>query len=142
MPLRDSDGKPLSGAALQRRRKAKLEHERKRKKAQPSGALSYADLPAPPIGKKDGTAQLITWGAKALAVTMHRAMVTPDAFEAERDQWRFVADCCAKLGMIRDKAAEQEQIKKGLRGVKKDKDTAGLTDASGRATPRVPRPPE
>lgn len=134
MPSKSPDGKRLSGAAQRKVKQRRVEHERTRE--QTGGAFDA--LPVPPL---DATASLITWGARALALTLHRAMSDPTIFETERDQLRFIADGCAKLGMIRDKAAEQESIKRTLAEVKKEKETAGLTDARGRSTPRVPRPP-
>lgn len=135
MPSRDATGKRLSGAAQARKKKAAVEHERTRIK---SAGGAFASLPPPPI---DDTAALITWGAKALAMTLDRAMRDSAIFETERDQLRFVADGCAKLGMIRDKAVEQDKIRKALHKEKKAAETAGLTDASQRGTPRVSRPP-
>lgn len=137
MPTRDSIGKRLSGAQQKRKRKLTVEHERQRDDV--SGD-PFENLPAPPIAGKTGTAGLVTWGAKALAFTMNRAMRRRDIFEAERDQLRFVADCCAKLGMIRDKGAEQDKIKRALGKARKAEKDAGLTDVTGPPPARIQRP--
>lgn len=135
MPWRDKAGKPLSGAAQAKKRKQAKEHERTREQGE-SG--HFDRLPAPPI---DDTAGLVRWGAQCLAVVMDRAIRDRSIFETERDQLRFVADCCAKLGMIRDKASEQEAIKKALKVRRKEQKTAGLDDARQFPEPRVSRPP-
>lgn len=111
-------GKPIGGAAKARARKAKIAAQRKRTPAPTT--VSFDDLPDPPL---DDTAALITWGAKCLAVAMRKAQQDVGAFEAERDQWRFVADCAAKLGMIRDKAAEQSKIQKAAAAAGKTQST-------------------
>lgn len=139
MPTIDpKTGKPEGGAAKTRKRKAEREHERLRRKPKGSGESAFASLAAPPIGN---TAEMVTWGAQALALTLYRAMQDPTIFETERDQLRFVVDACAKLGMIRDKAAEQEAIKRAI-GSAKTKDTTGLERAHGRSAPKISRPPE
>ena len=137
MPSRTRDGRQVGGAEKERRKKARLEAERKRPAApaQPSGGLS--GLPAPP----ESTAHLIRWGARILAGVMHRAAQDGTIFETERDQLRFLADCCAKLGMIRDKAAEQELIDKRLAEIDGEQNkSSGLEAVRGLKAPKISRP--
>lgn len=128
--------KPMGGAEKLRIKRAAAERERQRDEEGQGG--TFDRLGPAPI---DSTAELVTWGAQALALVVDRAMRRRDIFETEFDQLRFVADSCAKLGLVRDKAAEQESIKKLLKATTQEKETAGLTDAGGRSTPRVSRPP-
>lgn len=125
-------GKPVGGAAKARARKAKLKAAQKRKPAPTT--VSFADLPDPPL---DDTAALITWGAKSLAVAMRKAQQDVGAFEAERDQWRFVADCAAKLGMIRDKATEQAKLQKAAAAAGK---VSGVKPTGAQSLAAVPKP--
>lgn len=125
-------GRPISGAAKARARKAKLQAAQKRTPAPTT--VSFADLPDPPL---DDTAALITWGAKCLAVVMRKAQQDVGAFDAERDQWRFVADCAAKLGMIRDKAAEQSKLQKAAAAAGK---VSGTRPVGAQSLAAVPKP--
>lgn len=136
MPTIDpKTGKRIPGSKQRAIKKRRVVHEQAR---EPSESSHFDALPPPPI---EDTAALVRWGAQCLAVVMYRAIRQRDIFETERDQLRFVSECCAKLGMIRDKAAEQEAIKRALKGRRKDQKAAGLDDASQYAKPRVPRPP-
>jgi len=83
----------------------RLEADRAREAPPEDAGLSVG---APP----ESTAELVTWAASALAQVIHRAAQDRSIFLTEADQLRFIADGCAKLGMVRDKAAEQERIKK------------------------------
>lgn len=131
MPRRAATGKQIGGAEKERRKKAEREQERGRTGGQVSG-LSLEPPPA-------NTADLIPWGARALAATLYRASQDRSIFVTELDQLRFIADCCAKLGIIRDKTAEQKRIKEGLKKIRGE-DEAKLDDVSGRRAPRIPRP--
>lgn len=72
---------------------------------------------------------------------MHRAAQDGTIFETERDQLRFLADCCAKLGMIRDKAAEQELIDKRLAEIDGEQNkSSGLEAVRGLKAPKISRP--
>ena len=135
MPSRDPSGKRLPGSKQRAIKKRRAAHETTR----PPGGDAFGTLPAPPL---DNTASLITWGAQALALALHRAMSDRSIFETERDQLRFIADGCAKLGMIRDKASEQEAIKKAIQARREENKGAGLDDASKFNQPRVSRPSE
>lgn len=138
MPSRDGSGKRLPGSKQRAIKKRRVAHEQDRPKEAKADASHFDRLPPPPI---DDTSGLVRWGAQCLAVVMDRAIRDRTIFETERDQLRFVADCCAKLGMIRDKASEQEAIKKALKVRRKETSTAGLEDAQQFPDPRVSRPP-
>lgn len=138
MPSRDSSGKRLPGSKQRAIKKRRIEHEQTRPGSAAAESSHFDSLPRPPI---EDTAGLVRWGAQCLAVVMDRAIRDRSIFETERDQLRFVADCCAKLGMIRDKASEQEAIKKALQARRKEAKAAGLDDARQFAEPRVSRPP-
>lgn len=135
MPTLDKTGKRLPGSKQRAIKKRRVAHEQTR---EPSDASHFDRLPAPPI---EDTAGLVRWGAQCLAMVMDRAIRDCSIFETERDQLRFLSECCAKLGMIRDKASEQEAIKKALQARRKESKAAGLADASQFPEPRVSRPP-
>lgn len=137
MPTRDAEGRELSGAEKERRRKAKLENERQRQ-PQVAGTSGIEGLPSPPTN----TASLVRWGAQILAAVMYRAAQDRSIFETERDQLKFLAECAAKLGVIRDKAAEQELIDQRLAELDQEKTkAAGLEPVHGFQAPKIPRPP-
>lgn len=111
MPLRDQTGKRLSGAAQRSQRAARNRTEsaaqERRQAAPPTAALRYEDIPPPNMADP---ASLITFGARAVAVSMHQAMLDPTITEEQRR--REIRDGAAKLGMIRDKAAEQSKLER------------------------------
>lgn len=130
--------KPKGGAQKVRERKAREEHERQRQDKESGEEAPFARLRPAPL---DNTAEMVLWANEVLALSVERAVRRRDIFPCEFDQLRFIADSCAKLGMIRDKASEQEKIKKALRHAEKQSDTEGLEDVRGRAaTPQVSRP--
>lgn len=128
-------GKPLSGSAgrkIAASKKAKA-LQATRPPLPPGGGFS--NIPPPPL---EDTAQLITWGARVLAATMDKALRDPSAFDCERDQWRFITDSVAKLGMIRDKSIEQDRIKKLQEAV--GGGSKGATSPTGKSLAQVPKP--
>lgn len=137
MPSLDpKTGKPISGAEVRRRKMQRLEADRAREAPPDETGLSVC---APP----ESTAELVTWAASALAQVIHRAAQDRTIFLTEADQLRFIADGCAKLGMVRDKAAEQERIKKaavraGL-APDKNKPSAGAKSLAGIEKPPTAR---
>lgn len=127
----------MGGAEKERRRKSRLENERARPPAA-EGARGLDGLTPPP----ENTAGLVRWGAQILAAVMYRAAQERSIFETERDQLKFLAECAAKLGIIRDKAAEQELIDKRLAELDQEKSkTAGLEPVNRLKTSKIPRPP-
>lgn len=133
MPTRKPNGREVGGAEKERRRKARIENERERE--HPVGILPGLAAPPP------NTAGLVRWGAQILAAVMYRAAQDRSIFETERDQLKFLADCAAKLGVIRDKAAEQELIDQRLAELEQEKTkAAGLDPVHGLKASKVPRP--
>ncbi len=150
MPLRDSSGKRLSGAAEKRRKKAQQEDIRKaetqRKKLKSSKDLSassdnkpvgleFEDLPPPDLNDSSGA---IAWWNRVLLVCADK--VLRDPVLSLEQKIKYLHDGAAKAGMIRDKAAEQEQIKKLLAEQQGKKAAVGLEDVSQLAPPRISRP--
>lgn len=134
MPSRNPDGSRLSGAQIRDRKRAKQERgETERQSGEPS---ALADLEPPP----ENTAELVRWGAVVLAKVIHRAAQKPEIFAAESDQLKFIADGCAKLGIVRDKAKEQEDIAKQLKAARGEQKAQGMERVSGRTAPAVARP--
>lgn len=134
MPTRDSTGKRLSGAAQRKRQQQIAERERQR---EGDGTTGFEQLEPPDLNE---TASLITWAAKGLALTAFRALSSPDIFDAESTKLRFVADCFVKIGMVRDKATEQEEYKRLKRKLKGEEQKASTSRVLGETPPRVSRP--
>jgi len=141
MPARDDNGKPLSGAAKRKRAKAQAavvqQDEAKRKKTKPvSGGLRFEDLPAPAL---QDPAYHVAWWNQVLMVCADQ--VIRDEIMPLEKKLKFLSDFAAKAGMLRDKAAEQEKIKKILAEQKDQRAAIGLEDVSKLDTPRISRPP-
>jgi hypothetical protein len=102
MPSRDANGRELSG-----NEKRKRGNERIKGELVAPGRDMDIDLDAPP----EDTSQLVTWAASALAKVLHSA-ATENAFATKGEQLRFLSDGLAKIGMLRDKAAEQDKLRK------------------------------
>lgn len=152
MPSRDENGKRIPGCQ-QRARKAVREapdppaKKRRAKKSETpaaeaegwfSGPNPFERLGPPPI---DDTAQLITWGAKANALGLEHIAKHPNMYPNRREWIRALIEGTAKLGHIRDKAAEQEKIDVALRRDEQTTKKQGLTSAHGRKAPPIARPP-
>jgi len=132
MPSRDANGKRLHGAAQRARRTpSKLEQE---------SPNVFADFEAPPITEEHGTAELVTWGNKVMAKCIHVAMQRPDLFPLERDRLKYISETAVKLGITRDKGAEQERIKKINKALKPSMEGPALSKNSGPPPPPVPPP--
>jgi len=145
VPSKDpKTGKRLSGAAQDKRAKQKLEAERI---AEATGGsphdlqnlikAAFARVGPPPM---QSTGSLITWGAKMQATVIWLAAQNPALFDSLASLLRFEADAIAKLGMIRDKAKEQEDIKKALGRDKKRRDDE-RPEYDGPAPTSIPPPP-
>lgn len=138
MPSIDAKtGKRLGGAAIKRkkieaqREVAKREEERK-STPRPQG-LSFEDLPPPDLENSD---QAVTWWNKVLLVCADQ--VIRDSQLSLEQKIRFLLEGAGKAGMIRDKAKEQESIKKMMR--KQEETIDGLEDVSQLPTPKISRP--
>ena len=157
MPSRDTNGKRIPGHA-QRLRKAEREAPdppaRKRVPVKPAakkkspepasaepgwfeGPNPFAAAGPAPI---DSTAKLITWGAKLHALGISDIAEHPNSYPNRREWLRALLDKTASLGMIRDKAAEQEKIEAALRREEQEGKRQGLVDVRGRKAPQAARP--
>lgn len=136
MPSRDpATGKRLNGS----QQRALAEARRAADEARKAAALpeSYRQIGAPPIGD---TASLISWAARCLAVVCHDALL--DETLPPQEKRRFVADCCAKLGLVRDKAVEQDRIRQAVKAWKGKPEGEGLTPLAGIPEPTPARRPD
>lgn len=133
-------GKNYSGAAILKKRKerqkAELLAQATRDDSQKSNSLSFDDLPPPPL---ESSAEAVVWWNRVLLVCADQVM--RDKGMTLEQKVRFLYDGAGKAGMIRDKAKEQESIKKILLHQKKSKTAHGLQDASQFGTPEISRPP-
>lgn len=167
MPLRDTDGKELSGA--QRRKLRKLREKpdaptkgkgapKKPRRVAPTPAAAAA--PAAPLDDDDGeaggnapnpfagagtppiqdTALLIRWGAKVHGLAIHEIANHPEWYTNRREWVRALLGATTGLGVIRDKAAEQQKIDDAMRRAEAEKKKQGLSSADGRKAPPIPRP--
>ena len=107
MPSRDERGKRLSGSA-QRKRSAT------QRTAYEHAALALGDtvptldgLTVPP---PEDTSQLVTWAAKQIGLVMWQAL--NDKALKGLDRYRLIGQLGAQIGMLRDKATEQEKLDK------------------------------
>lgn len=135
---RDAPDKPAAEAPGGVKRKGKRPGEAVAE-TQPAAAedTAFADFPEPPL---DDTSKLITWGAKVAAKTLDMILRSPSAFPNKREWFRAIMAGTASLGIIRDKATEQEKIDRHLRQADKQASKQGLTDVRGRTAPQVSRP--
>lgn len=143
MPSRDADGKRIPGSG-QRKRKQEREGPAK-PKAPASGESSdsesfanpFALLVAPPI---DDTASLIRWGSKLHGLALHHIALNPQIYPNQREWLRALLGGTTQLGVIRDKAAEQEKIDRALREEDKKGKKQGLDDVRGKKAAAITRP--
>ena len=97
MPSYDENGKRLSGA---QQRKSKREvHDRAAEEPQ-----SAINVGPPPL---DSTTR-ITWASDVVAQTLYAASQDRQLIGPER--YRIISSLASSLGMLRDKAAEQERL--------------------------------
>ena len=131
MPIKDQNGKRLSGSAL---RKRAAEQRGAYEQARVSGVTSSV-IDDPP----DDGAELISWSAKNLAKLLADAY--RDAGLTGLDRYRIIGQLTAQLGMIRDKAAEQDKIAKLAQkhGLAKTPDKEGLEPFAGTIKPPTAR---
>jgi hypothetical protein len=140
MPLRDENGKPLSGAAQRKKkiqnRKEQMAREEERKHSPKPKGLSFDDLPTPNLESSD---EAVTWWNKVLLVSADQIMRDP-VMPLEQ-KIKFLFDGAGKAGLLRDKAKEQETIKKVFKNQNKEKNSLGLQDANQFVAPQtIPRP--
>ncbi len=141
MPSVDSKtGKRLGGAAIKRKKietqREEVAREEVRKSVPKSKGLSFDDLPLPDLDSSD---EAVTWWNKVLLVCADQVIRDP-AMPLEK-KIKFLLDGAGKAGMIRDKAKEQDKIKKIFQAQNKERTTLGLQDASQFPAPTISRPP-
>jgi hypothetical protein len=141
MPSRDEKGKRLSGAQ-QERHKLQAREVRRRsaptgceQPAAPSQGRDFHDLPPAPIGDP---VSAIAWANDVIMVCMDKAM--RDGQTPLEWKLNYLKDAAAKLGMIRDKAAEQKQIREILTKLDKKRLDAGMEPNKSGPVPHIPRP--
>jgi len=163
MPLRNSDGKELSGAQRRKLRKLREEPDAPTKgKGAPKKPRRAPPAPAPAappaedeVGDADespnpfvgagtppihDTALLIRWGAKVHGLAIHEIANHPEWYSNRREWLRALLGATTGLGVIRDKAAEQQKIDDAMRRAEAEKKKQGLSSADGRKAPPIPRP--
>ena len=141
MPSIDSKtGKPLGGAAKKRKKiqtqREEVVREELRKSSPKTKGLSFDDLPPPNLDSPD---EAVTWWNKVLLVCADQ-VIRDEAMTLEQ-KIKFLLDGAGKAGMIRDKAKEQDKIKKIFEAQNKERAALGLQDASQFGTPEISRPP-
>lgn len=152
MPSRDSTGKRLSGAQLRQRKAEREQPDKPAAKKRRAKQIEIEQAPAdgwfagpnpferagpPPI---DDTAQMIRWGAKIHALGVEDIYRHPNSYPSRREWIRALLDKTTQLGVIRDKAAEQQKIDDALHRDDVKGKKQGLTDVRGRKAPTVTRP--
>ena len=106
----------------------------------PSGGGPLLDLPPAPTREEDGTAEAVTFSVKVLVRCIERISKAPVSKD-EMARLKFIADTCTKIGIVRDKAAEQDRMKKLLDEKKRDAERlAGLTPVTTDAPAPLPAP--
>lgn len=159
MPSRDENGKRIPGHA-QRLRKAEREapdppaakkvaaKKRAPTKKAPASAENSAeqDLGPNPFDELEpapiaDTSRLITWGAKLHALVLHQIAQDRSAYPNRREWYRALLGGTTSLGVIRDKAMEQQKIDDALHRDEAKGKKQGLSDVRGRKAPQVTRPP-
>ena len=135
MPQRDpKTGKELSGAAKRKitsRRQARVEEMG----VDPSSVGDFARLPSAPIGD---SARSIAWVNDAMLIAFDQ--VIRDALLTNIERWQWMERLGKALGMLRDKAAEQQTIKKALKETDTEDQSRGTVSASGRIKKTISRP--
>ena len=103
MPSKDSSGKRISGAQQRKIRAAKLAPYQQAAGRVPDDA-PIPDYPKPP----EDVGQLISWAAMMLGKLLSEAYLDKNLLGTDR--YRTIGQLTAQLGMIRDKALDQERI--------------------------------
>ena len=136
MPQRDpKTGKELSGSA--KRKIVSDRQKRAREKGiDPSAVGDFSRLPSAPIGD---SARSIAWVNDAMLIAFDQ--VIRDATLTNIERWQWMERLGKALGMLRDKAAEQDKIKKSLKDDSDQAKTQGTVSASGRTKKTISRPP-
>lgn len=97
----------------------------------------FEQLEPPPV---HDTAQLISWGARLHAIALGHISRHPEIYPNQREWLRALLGGTTQLGIIRDKAAEQEKIDAALRRDDVKGKKLGLSDVRGRKAQTITRP--
>jgi hypothetical protein len=135
MPQRDpKTGKELSGSA--KRKIVSDRQKRAREKGiDPSAVGEFSRLPSAPIGD---SARSIAWVNDAMLIAFDQ--VIRDATLTNIERWQWMERLGKALGMLRDKAAEQQTIKKALKEKDTEDQSRGTVSANGRTKKTISRP--
>lgn len=151
MPSKNpTTGRPLSGAAKRKRaalaQTAAYVARAKKAPAAPqaaqpapapaSPASDFDRLPAAPLGQP---AQAIAWVNDALLISLDQVLRNQHLAAPER--WGWVERFGKALGMVRDKSAEQAEIRKALASQQSAAQARGTVSADGRSKKTISRPP-
>ena len=107
MPSRDENGKALSGYAGRKRAQDKRAAYDQAQQASGDTVPTLDGLTVPP---PEDTSQLVTWAAKQIGLVMWQAL--NDKALKGLDRYRLIGQLGAQIGMLRDKATEQEKLDK------------------------------
>lgn len=132
MPSRDPSGKRISGAEQRKLRAAKRAPYEQEAQRQPETQAEYPDPP-------DDVGQLISWAAAMLGRLLAEAYRDKNLLGADR--YRTIGQLTAQLGMIRDKALDQERITKMAKktGLLPDEKQTELKPTHGLKRPQTAR---
>ena len=152
MPSRDANGKRLPGSGQRQRAAERTRPDRpktaeSRSTKQPSKRAEQEteqDIGADPFDIDPApihdTSKMITWGAQLHALVLEKIARDPSAYPNRREWYRAMLGGTTSLGIIRDKAAEQQKIDEALRRDEVKQKKQGLANVSGRKAPSVTRP--
>lgn len=104
--------------------------------ARARAVADFGQLEPPPLG---APARAIAWVNDAVLLALDQVLRDPALTNPER--WRWIKDLSAVLGMVRDKASEQADIKRVLEQQQKAEHAQGTVPADGRLKKEIPRPP-
>ena len=123
MPSRDGSGKRLSGSAQRQRTTIQRGAYEQAQQAIGDTVPTLDGLTVPP---PEDTSQLVTWAAKQIGLVMWQAL--NDKALKGLDRYRLIGQLGAQIGMLRDKATEQEKLDKLARKHGLIKNTTGLAE--------------
>lgn len=138
MPSRDpKTGRPISGAEGRQRRDARAaEQARASAMNLEAAAADFDRLEQAPVGD---SARAISWVNDAMLIAFEQ--VLRDGTLTNIERWQWMERLGKALGMLRDKAAEQDKIKRSLKDDSDQAKTQGTVSASGRTKKTISRPP-
>lgn len=134
MPSRDESGKRISGGKQRQIRAAKQAPYKQDAQRVPE-AHKESEYPKPP----EDVGQLISWAAMMLGKLLAEAYQDKHLLGADR--YRTIGQLTAQLGMIRDKALDQERITRMAKktGLIADEKQSELKPTHGLTRPQTAR---